>query len=157
MPDPTSRLDVTLLVTCSRSAALLEQLAAGGAASLPQTVQLGRFPQSVQLTGRQLRVGPDGAVLGRVDDGGRWHLDGHEPPFSEVVVAAAPPEIPPTGSLVVDALLTVLTDRGHPPALLIQRLGRIDHDHLWERYVGPAADELAELLGLPADPCEALP
>jgi hypothetical protein len=72
----------------------------------------------------------------------------------EVVFGRRASPVPATGSSVVDALLTVLTDRGHDAATIAERVGRIDHDGFWDRWGGPAADALEELLGLPANPTE---
>lgn len=70
----------------------------------------------------------------------------------EVVFGRRASPIPATGSSVVDALLTVLTDRGHDEEVIAARVDRINHDGFWDRWGRPVADALEELLGLPADP-----
>jgi hypothetical protein len=59
---------------------------------------------------------------------------------------------PPTGNRVLDELLACLVDRGHDPAVIARRLGRLDPDRFWQQYLGPAADALEALLDLPAEP-----
>jgi hypothetical protein len=60
------------------------------------------------------------------------------------------PALPTPGS-VLAALVTVLTDRGHDQVVIAARIGDVDEDALWWRYLGPAADQLEVLLGLDAD------
>jgi hypothetical protein len=57
------------------------------------------------------------------------------------------PTLPTPGS-VLAALVTVLTDRGHDPAVIAERIGRVDEDELWQQYLGPAADRVEFLLEL---------
>jgi hypothetical protein len=65
------------------------------------------------------------------------------------------PALPRPGS-VLAALVTVLTDRDHDPTVIAERIGQVNEDELWWCYLGPAADRLEDLLGLAADPGEAL-
>lgn len=51
---------------------------------------------------------------------------------------------------LLSVMLTVLSDRGHDVS--DADLTKIDADQLWERFGGPAADFVAEQLGLPAYP-----
>jgi hypothetical protein len=54
----------------------------------------------------------------------------------------------PTPGSVLAALVTVLVDRGHDPALITARVGQVDEDELWQHYLGPAVDRLEFLLDL---------
>lgn len=55
---------------------------------------------------------------------------------------------------VVQAMATILVDRGHDEKQVIDRLlsKNFDEDDLWMDVVGPAIDDLAEALGLPPYP-----
>lgn len=59
---------------------------------------------------------------------------------------------------VMRAMAAVLIDRGHDPKTVIDGViedaGRIEGE-MWDHYFGPAVDELASQLGLPAYPEEA--
>lgn len=74
------------------------------------------------------------------------------------IVEVEVPDAPTAGDMeaegvggVMRALAAVLIDRGHDPATVIERViedaGRIESD-LWDRYLGPAADEVARAIGL---------
>jgi hypothetical protein len=54
----------------------------------------------------------------------------------------------PTPGSVLAALVTVLTERGHDPTVIAERIGRVDEDELWQQYLGPAVDRLEFLLEL---------
>lgn len=55
---------------------------------------------------------------------------------------------------VVQAMATVLVDRGFDQKDVVERLLGDDFDEgcIWDSSVGPAIDDLAEMLGLPAYP-----